>query len=293
MFKIFTDTSSGMSKELRKQYDIDYFRMGIVVNGKEYLGDLDYEDFSREEMFAWVRDPNTVIRTSLATAQEFISKCEPYLEKGIDILYLACTDALSGTRGVFELLKEELKEKYPGRKIVSVNSCRCEMALGLMIIEAAKMRDAGKSMEEVIEWVENNKQYYHQIGSLETLKYLKMYGRVSGAAAFFADALNIKPLIMFDIHGHNYTFKKVHGFNKSVQGCFDYIKENVVEGETEVIYIGKTTDTPAYEMLKKKIEEQLKIEVRYYNISPIVSICCGPGMFGCWFRGKLVTAEAK
>ena len=112
-FQIFTDTSSGMPKSLREKYNIDYFRMGIVVDGKEYMGDLDFVDYSREEMYGWVRDPKITIRTSLVTAQEIESKLTPYLEKGIDILYIACSGALSGTRNAFELFKEEFKKSNP------------------------------------------------------------------------------------------------------------------------------------------------------------------------------------
>ena len=292
-FQIFTDTSSGMSKELREKWNIQYFMMGIVVGEKEYLADLDYTLFSREEMYGWVRDPNIKVRTSLVTAKEFKEKMEPYLKKGIDILYIACAEALSGTRGAFELLKEEIQEEYPERKIISINSCRAEMALGLMVIDAAKLRDEGKSIEEVAEWVEENKQYYHETGSIDTLKYLRAYGRVSGAAAFFADTLNIKPVIMFDVHGMNYSFKKVHGEKKALAECFEYVKNNVVEGVTDVIYIGETMPNPAKEYFKKRIKEELNIPTEEYIISPIVGICCGPGMYGCWFKGKLVTADSQ
>ena len=57
----------------------------------------------------------------------------------------------------------------------------------MMAMEVAKLRDEGKSIEECVKWVEENKEFYHQVGSLETLKYLKAQGRVSGAAAFFGD----------------------------------------------------------------------------------------------------------
>ena len=292
-YQIFTDTSSGMPKSLREQYDIQYFRMGIVVDGKEYMGDLDFVDYSRDQMYSWVRDPKITIRTSLVTAQEFESKLEPYLKKGIDILYIACSGALSGTRNAFELFKPELLEKYPERKIISIDSCRAEMALGLMVMEAAKLRDEGKSIEEVAEWVEANKQTYHETGSIDTLKYLKMYGRVSGAAAFFADTLNIKPIIMFDVNGMNHTFKKVRGEKKALDECFNYIKDNVVDGVTDVIYHGASLENPAQDYFKKRIEEELHIKTEKYFISPIVGICCGPGMYGCWFRGKEVTVNSK
>lgn len=290
-FQVFTDTSSGMSTELRKEYNIEYFRMGIIVNGKQMHGDIDYQEYSREQLYEWVKDPNVTITTSLVAADEFMSKCEEYLKKGIDILYVACTDALSGTRGVFELVKKDLEEKYPGRVLLSVNSCRAEMALGLMVVEAAKKRDEGASIQETYDYLEANKQYFHQVGSIDTLKYLKAYGRVSGAAAFFADTLNIKPLIMADIYGNNYTFAKVHGPMKAMAGCFEYVKAHMVKGVTDVVYLGETMPGPAKEYLKKRIEEELGIPTKEYIISPIVGVCCGPGMYGCWFKGDLVTEK--
>lgn len=290
-YQIFTDTSSGMSKALRKEYGIDYFSMGLNVAGEEKHGDLDYEEFSREQLYAWVKDPKITITTSLVTAKEFTEKCEKYLDQGIDILYIACTDALSGTRAVFELVKRDLEEKYPKRTILSINSCRAEMALGLMVVEAAKMQKECKSIKEVYDYIEANKQYFHQVGSIDTLKYLKAYGRVSGAAAFFADTLNIKPLIMADIYGNNYTFKKVHGPMKAMIECFNYVKENMVEGVTDVVYLGETMPGEAKGYLKKRIEEELHLKTEEYIISPIVGVCCGPGMYGCWFKGKLVTEK--
>lgn len=291
-FQVFTDTSSGMPKELREKYNIEYFRMGLLINDKPYLADLDYVEFSREQMYEWVKDPKVVIRTSLVSHEEFTSKVEKYLKEGYDILYVACPDALSGTRGVFELIKEEWLEKYPKRRIYSVNACRAEMAQGLMAIEAAKKRDAGEDIDDVRQYIEDNKQYYHQIGSIDTLKYLKAYGRVSGAAAFFADTLNIKPLIMADIYGNNYTFKKVHGPLKAMQGCVDYVKDNMVEGVTDVVYIGEAMPGPAKDYIKKHLQEELGLKTEEYFIDPIVGICCGPGMYGCWFKGKLVTADS-
>lgn len=288
-FQLFTDTSSGLSKELRKEHNIEYFRMGLIIAGEQYFADLDYEEYSREQLYEWVKDPNVTITTSLVSAQEYTEKCEKYLEKGMDILYIACTDALSGSRGVFELVKKDLEEKYPDRIILSINSCRAEMALGLMCLEAAKLRDEGKNIEDVYQYIQDNKQYFHQVGSIDTLKYLRSYGRVSGAAAFFADTLNIKPLIMADIFGNNYTYQKVHGAQKAMAGCIEYIKKHMVEGVTDVIYIGETMPTEAKAYLKKRIEEELHIKTALSIIDPIVGVCCGPGMYGCWFKGDLVT----
>ena len=122
-YQIFTDTSSDMPTQMRKDNNIDYFRMGLVINDKEILADLDFENYTYEQLYDWVRDANNVIKTSLVTRDEFVNKCTPYLEKGIDILYIACSGALSGTRNAFELFKPELLERFPDRKIISIDSC--------------------------------------------------------------------------------------------------------------------------------------------------------------------------
>ena len=146
-FQIFTDTASDMWPELRKEYGIDYFQMGLVINGKEIKADLDFHNLSYEDQYNIVRDPKNVIKTSLVKAEEFNEKCEKYLSQGIDILYIACTSVLSGTLNFFRLCAEELQAKYPERKIISMDSTRAGMTLGLMVIDAAKLQKEGKSIE--------------------------------------------------------------------------------------------------------------------------------------------------
>ena len=292
-FQLFVDSSTDMPLELREKFKIDYYRMGINVDGKEYHADINWEEYSYEQLYDWVRDPKVKIKTSLIPVTEFIERSEPYLKKGIDILYLGCTSALSGSRGVFELTKEELKAKYPDRKIVSVETCRCEMDLGMMAMEVAKLRDEGKSIEECVKWVEENKEFYHQVGSLETLKYLKAQGRVSGAAAFFGDMISLKPVIMFDTIGRNYAYTKVQGGMKALKESLRYIKENMIEGVTDVVYVGHAQAPERFNWLKEHIENELHIPVIEYRIGAIVGISCGPGMYGCYFRGKEVTEKGE
>ena len=78
-----------------------------------------------------------------------------------------------------------------------------------------------------------------------------------------------------------------------MEECFKYIQDNVVEGVTDIIYIGSSIENPVRDYFKNRIENELHIPTAEYFISPIVGICCGPGMYGCWFRGKLVTVDSK
>ena len=291
-FQIFTDSSTDLSKQLRTKYNVDYFKMGIVVKGEAKNADMDWEEYTPEELYGWIKDLSNHCKTSLVTYGEYLEKTEAVLKQGKDVLYLACTTALSGSLNTFRLVAEELKEKYPDRKIIGVDSKRANMCLGLMCIHAAELRDEGKSIEEVVEWIENNKEYFHETGSVETLRYLKAAGRVSGAAAFFGNLISLKPIIMFDIHGHNYAWKKVRGSKAALEECFQYIKDHVNE-RTKVCYVGQAMAKDAQAYFKKRIEEELHIPVEEFWIGPIVGISCGPGMYGIFFEGDLVTADSE
>lgn len=288
-YQIFTDTASDLPTNLRKENNIEYFQMGINVNGKDLKADLDFKDYSVEEMYGWVKDPNCVIKTSLVTVGQFVDALTPWLEKGIDILYIACTSVLSGTINCFRLAADQLKEKYPDRKIVGMDSTRAGMTLGLMVVDAAKMQQEGKSIDEVYEYLEREKQHYRLCGTLETLTYLKRAGRVSGAAAFFANMFGIKPIIVGDTKGHNYVIGKVKGTRTAFDRLFEIVKDTVEGQEHPVIYLGEGIYPQAIEYFTKRFTEELHATVHTYHIGPIIGISCGPETIHIVTKGKEMT----
>lgn len=290
--RLFTDSSCDLSKDLRKKHNIEYFRQGININGKEYHADMDWEEYSPEQLYAWVGDLSNRCKTSQVPFQEYYNRMEPLLKNGDDILYIACPLVLSGSINTFHMVANELKEKYPDRKIVGMDGTKANMALGLLVLEAAEQIEKGASMEEVEQYVLDNQQYFNQVGSVETLSYLKAAGRVSGASAFFANMIGIKPMIMVDVHGNNYVYKKVKGRKNSLIESFEYIKANMVPGVTKVVYIGQAMAKEQQAYLKERVENELHIPVKEFWIGPIVGISCGPGMYGAWFKGKKVEVDA-
>lgn len=288
-YQIFTDTASDLPTNLRKENNIEYFQMGFAVNGKDYKADLDFKDYSVEEMYSWVVNPSSVIKTSLVTVEQFIKTLTPWLDKGFDILYIACTSVLSGTVNCFRLAAEQLKEKYPDRKIIGMDSTRAGMTLGLMVVDAAKMQQEGKSIDEVHEYLEKEKQHYRLCGTLGTLIYLKRAGRVSGAAAFFANMFGIRPIIVGDTKGHNYVIGKVKGNKAAFDRLFEIVKDTVEGQEHPVIYLGHGVFPQAVEYFKKRFEEELHATVYEYRIGPIIGISCGPETVHIVTKGKEMT----
>ena len=288
-YQIFTDSSSDLTTEMRQKHNIEYFRMGFSVNGKQYPADLDFKEYSPEELYDWIKDGNNKIQTSLITMEEYISRMKPYLEKGIDILYLACATALSGSFNVFRLLLEDVQKEYPDRKIIGIDTCRAGIPLGLIAMKASEMQKEGKTIEEVAEYVEKDKQRYNLCGTVETLTYLKRAGRVSGASAFFGNLFSVKPIIVADTKGHNYAIAKVKGTKKAFITLFDHMKE-VVEGqEKPIIYIGQGQAPEAAEYFKKRFKEELNAEIVEYWVGPIIGISCGPGVIHLAAYGKETT----
>ena len=284
-FQIFVDSSSDLSTEIRKELNIEYFRMGISINGEEYHADLDYEEYTHEKLYEWVGDLNNKCKTSLVSVGEFLEKMEPVLAAGKDILYFACSGALSSSINVFRSLIPELEEKYPGRKIIGIDTLRCGWAIGLMVEDALKMEKEGKTIEEIAEAINKDRYHYNLGGYVPTLSYLKAAGRVSGGKAFFGNLMQVKPVIFEDHKGENYVLESVKGAKTAWNRMFEITKE-LIDPNRKVIYIGDGIAEELVSYLTKRFTEELGAEVHTYKLGPIFGISCGPGTIHVCFYGK-------
>lgn len=292
-FKIFADSCSDLSTELRKENDVSYFRMNVVVAGEEKPADLDWNEFTPDQLYGWVGDLKNHCKTTLVPGHEFESKMRPLLEQGYDILYIACSGKLTGSMNTFMLVKSELEEEFPDRRMIGVDSLCASMGEGLLALEAARLQREGKTLDEVVAWLEANRNNVNQFATVETLSYLKAAGRVSGASAFFGNIIGVKPIIISDALGHNYVPEKVKGTKNAINKIFEGVRDNMVPGLTEVVYIGQGMAQDKQAALKERIEKELGLKVVPFWIGPIIGTSCGPGVVGCWFFGKEVTIKGE
>lgn len=291
-YQIFTDSSCDLTTAMREKYGIDYFRMGFTIDGVDYPCDLDFKAYSVEQLYDWIREGTHKITTTLIQMQDIIDRTKKYLDEGKDILYLACTSKLSGSWNVFRIVADELQDDYPDRKIIVYDTCRAGMPLGMMVMDACEKQKAGASLDEILEYLDKEKQTYNLCGTVETLTYLKNAGRVSGAAAFFANMLNIKPIIVADTLGHNYVVNKVRGLDKAYEELFKIVKDTTEGIEKPIIYVGQGMAQEALNYFKKRFEEELHAEVIEYIVGPVIGISCGPGVIHISYRGKAQTITA-
>ena len=287
-YQIFSDSSCDLSTELRKENNLEYFYFGLVVDGVEYLADLDWKTYSPEEFYGWLSQGKK-IKTTQVSMEEVMKKVRPYFEKGIDIIYIGCSGALTGSMNLFELAKQELMEEFPDRKMIGFDSLAASHTLGMMVLDAAQKQREGLSIEELVEWLKNNQFFYNQFATVDTLTYLKAAGRIKGAKAFFGNIMGVKPIFISDRKGNNLTIGSVRGTKASLNELFEGVKNAFVEGETKEIVIGQGMAMERAEGLKKRVEEELKVPARIEWIGPIIGATCGPGIITTFCRGKEVT----
>ena len=288
-FKIFGDSCSDLSTELRKQYDIEYVHMGVVVDGEEKRADLDWEDYKPEEFYGWLKEGRKV-KTTQVSVQEFNNCFIPALEQGYDILYIGCSSALSGSVATCQtLVKDYLEGKYPGRKIVAIDSLNASVSEGMIIIKAAQLRAEGKSLEEVANWVEENKLKFNFFATVDTLNYLKAAGRIKGAKAFFGNIMGVKPIFISDAHGNNFVIKKAKGTKNSIEELIQGLKDVIDLNECKEVFVGQGMVMERAEYIKQRLESELNVKAHIVWIGPIVGTTCGPGILATFCYGKEVT----
>lgn len=287
-YQLFTDSSCDLSTDVRKNLNIDYLHFGIVLDGEEKPADLDWQAYSYDELYNWLK-AGRKLKTTQVSYPEIMERCRPYLEKGMDIIYIGCSSALTGSVGFFNTVKQELLDEFPGRKIIGIDSLAASCTLGMLVVDAAKQRDAGLSIEELEKWVEDHKFRYNQWCTVETLKYLKEAGRVKAGAAFFGDIIGVKPIVISDRKGNNLAITKERGSKKALNAIFEGVKNTIHKDECDVVFVADGDNKDAADALEKRFVEELGVKVVREKIGPIVGITCGPGVIAAFCYGEEVT----
>lgn len=288
-FIILTDSTSDLCKELRDQYNIDYVAMNITYDEKEFKASLDWEEYSAKELYDLMRNGKR-IRTTQVPYNVYLDKFVEYAKQDIDVLYISCSSALSGSVNIARTVRDEVLESYPNVKINIVDSLISSLGQASLTIKAASLKQEGKSIDEVTHYLEENKLKTQQVATVGSLEYLRRAGRVKATKAFFGNLFGVKPIIMSDAIGQNYAFKKVKGRRASLLYLVEYLKENIIDPEEQVIYISHADTFEDAMFVKEHIEKEVKCKKVFIDyIGPIVGSSVGPGTIIVFYQGEKVT----
>lgn len=188
MLRIVTDGAADILPAWEKEFGIDIIPVNILFGEKSYLQGVELDN---EGFYKLVDESKRVPKTSQPSPHQFVEFYRKIAQKGDTILSIHITAKLSGTYASAIAAAEELKGEF---NVVPVDSAVGSLGIGLMCREARKMERAGKSVEEIVAYLENIKSKIRVILTLDTLEYAKMSGRVKTLQAALASLLNVKPI---------------------------------------------------------------------------------------------------
>ncbi|MCM1569952.1 MAG: DegV family protein [Roseburia sp.] len=284
MFKLMTDSTADLPVEYLRQNHIGCINLSYLLDGITYgqgkeLAPKDFFDMMREGKMP-------------TTSQINPSEAKVFFEEAIqtdrEILYLAFSSGLSGTYNNMRLAAEEIMEEHPDCRIEVVDTLCASMGEGLIVYKANQLRNQGKSLDEVKEWVESQKLRVIHVFTVDDLFHLYRGGRVSKTAAVIGTLVGIKPLLHVDDEGHLINIDKIRGRKKSLSALVEHMAEKVrdYDGENDMVMISHGDALEDAEYVRDLIKERFGIENFMINsLGPVIGAHTGPGLIALFFMG--------
>lgn len=287
-FAIISDSSCNLTSAQVKEYGIDAIvPMHFYLNETEYEASGDWTSIGAKEYYDAIRN-GAKVRSSQASSQAYEETFRRFLAEGRDILSLSCARALSASVQESIAAKERLLKEFPDAKIKCIDSKNCMYSLAMMLIEIAKMRDAGKTVDEAEAWFEAEHQNFNEVGTVDKLTYLRNAGRVSASAAFFGGVFSVKPIVVYDEEGHNVAIEKVRGRQGSLDRVAEYIQKYANVEKNRNICIAHADCEADAKALGEKIRAlypERELLFHYGFVEPGVGSAVGPGTLILGFYG--------
>ncbi|XMB71888.1 DegV family protein [Mycoplasmatota bacterium WC30] len=267
-YVIITDSCIDLPDKLAKKFKLKVLPLKVTIKGKEYQNLLDGSEISPETFYSFLREKESAV-TAQANPADFVKVAKPLLKKGFDILSISFSSALSGTYNSSIIAKKELMEEFPDKKFITIDSLCASMGQGLLLSYAAKMQQAGKSIDEVAKYVEENKQYISHLFTVSDLGHLRRGGRLSASSLILGNLLNIKPLLHVTQEGQLKVYGKARGRFKSLNLLVSRMVETFDKDKNEMIYISHGDCLDDAEYVMKHIVEKLGVSEKIITINPI------------------------
>lgn len=286
-FEIVTDSSSNLLDETIGRFGLHILPLTFMIDGQQRQSFVKGEKSDLKQFYTMMRE-GKVITTSLPNMSDSEILLRSLLEAGRDILYLGFSSGLSGTYQAIALLLDNLAAEFPERRVLHVDTLAASGGEGLLVYKAAQMAQAGASIEETRQWVEDNKLKLAHWFTVDDLMFLFRGGRVTRTSAWAGTMLNIKPVMHVDNDGHLIPLEKVMGRKKSILGMLKHMEKTVdapINEQTVFITHGDCLEDA--EFLRDKIAEKFGVTDIHINyVDPVIGAHSGPGTLALFFMAS-------
>ncbi|MGI5962869.1 MAG: DegV family protein [Lawsonibacter sp.] len=284
-FVILTDSSADLGADLVTQLDVQVLPLSFSIQGNTYYNYPDNHDMDPHRFYNMLRE-GEVATTAAVNVAQYTEALEPFLQAGQDVLILAFSSGLSATFSSSAVAATELREKYPERKIYTVDTLCASLGQGLLVSLAAKERQKGKSIDEVRDWVVSHKlSICHQF-TVDDLHFLKRGGRISATTAVVGSMLKIKPVLHVDNEGHLTSIGKARGRHASLKALVDRMEQTAIDPKDQVVFISHGDCLDDAQLVAQMVKDRFGVQHVYINyVGPVIGAHSGPGTLALFYVG--------
>ncbi|MBE6848697.1 MAG: DegV family protein [Ruminococcus sp.] len=282
-FVIFTDGPCDLTKSYCEEHNITVIPLYVSLDGGEPVP-FPADTFDTKEFYAALRQGKDV-KTSAPSIDDVKRYMQTALSAGKDILYAGFSAKLSATFNTARLAAEDLKEQYPAREILCLDTKCASLGQGLFVDLLVQKRESGVGLEETFAYGEQMVKRIRHWFTVDDLMHLKRGGRVSGTTAILGTMLQIKPILRVNEEGGLEPYSKIRGRRAALKQLADYIGENMVPGSTIAISHGDCEED--LQFVRDIMRRKYGVKKMLINlIDPVVGAHSGPGTLAVFYVDK-------
>ncbi len=282
---ISADNMGDLPESYIQEKQISLMSLSYMIDGETYNQE---NSLPSGEFYDKMRR-GSMPTTSQVNPEETRKILENMLEKSNHIIHIAFSSGLSGTYNSTRLAAQELMEERDCR-ITVIDSLCASLGEGLLIYYAVALREAGKSYDEVVEWLEGHKLNICHDFTVDDLFHLYRGGRVSKAAAVIGTMISLKPVLHVDNEGHLIPVSKVRGRKKSLLALVDNMEKKIGswKEKNDIVFISHGDCIEDAEFVREQVEERFGIHRFIINpVGPTIGAHSGPGTVALFYLGDM------
>ena len=283
-FIITSDSSCDLTKTQVDKLNVKCAYLTYTIDD-----DIFYDDMIEEHIDAFYKKMSlgAVPKTSQVPPIEFEAFFEEAIKEGLPVLHISISSHLSGTFTSATIAANEVMEKHPDADIRVIDSTIGSAGLAMLIFEAVKYRDSGKTIDQAIAHIDAIKENINVFITTNDLTYMRRGGRVSAAGAIVSSVLNISPIISLPRSGKLYVTHKVRGNQATLAKFIKCVESTVLRPESQTLYIVHSDAQKRAEIFGEKLNEKLGFKkIVYMQFGTTIGTHAGPGLVSAFYFGK-------
>lgn len=283
-YVVMTDSSADLNPALEQELGVDIIPLSVNCGDRTFLDYPDEREIKTSEFYGMLRSGANA-KTAAANVETFLTAMSRHLEQGKDVLYLGFSSGLSSTYSASEIAAQELRERYPERKVLTVDTLCASMGQGLLVWLTVQELKHGATLEEAAKYAEDNRLHLCHWFTVDDLFFLKRGGRVSAQRPRRQRARH-QARASCGQRRPPHQRLEARGRKNSILALVDRMERSAIEPEKQTVFISHGDCLADAEFLAQEVRRRLhvpRIEINY--VGPVIGAHSGPGTLALFFLG--------